>query len=210
MKFTYTEDQTRLLKICGVPSGLVYPFSTKVKDHVRSHVENNQEEGKAPFSLSSSDQMSVLKALSNLSLAPPQKIVLSANEEITNLRRFMVPWFCNAAEYTKNNPAKTMGALPVWNYIDFSFNDRLMDILRGRDTEISFGQFKPLLVLDGVFTDSSPNKVEKLRDILNLSLDHCVVLLLGGENPYSFCKTRLGFAPKQFAVLASPRNRTVL
>jgi hypothetical protein len=210
MKISYTEEMRRLLKVCGVPSGLVYDFSIDWTTYLRSHTEEGKDDGKLACDISLSDQKSTIKSLSNLDVSKPKIIVLNSIDELTLLRRFMVPWFYNAVEYCKTNPKASLGSLPVWHYIDFSFTDDLLTILRYKNPQINFSEYKPLLILDGVSTDSSSNKVEKLRDILNLSLDHAVVLLLGGANPYTFCKERLGFAPKQLAVFNSARNRTVL
>jgi len=210
MKISYTDEMKRLLKLCGVPSGLVYDFSINWAQYLRPHTEEGKDDGKLACDISLSDQKATIKSLSNLDEAKPKVIVLNATEELTLMRRFMVPWFFNAVEYCKTNPKSSLGSLPVWHYIDFSFTDDLMTILRGKNPQVNFAEYKPLLILDGVSTDSSSNKVEKLRDVINLSLDHVVVLLLGGEKPYTFCKERLGFAPKQLAVFNAARNRTVL
>ncbi len=207
MKFSYTEEKKRLLKLTGVPSGLLYDCTIKIKDHVRSY--NEEIEGKPPFTLSIADQMKVYTSLDKLP-GQPRRIVLSSNDDITLLRKFMVPWFYNAVAFAKENSNIALGTLPVWQYVDFSFNDKLLDALRGKDTELSFSEYKPLLVLDGISTDSSSNKIEKTRDILNLSLDHTVVLLLGGSNPFNFCQTRLSFTPKELAIFSTARNRSVL
>lgn len=210
MKIVFTDEMKRLLKVTGVPPGLIYNFSIKWSDYIRSHVEETKDGSKPLCSVSSTDQTEVIKGLAKLDEKKPQRIVLSATSEVTLLRKFMVPWFYNAVETCKANPKTSLGSLPLWHYVDFSFTDELLDVLRNKHSKISFAEYKPLLVLDGVSTDSSSNKVEKLRDILNLSLDHVVIILLGGENPYAFCKDRLGFNPTNLAVFNSARSRSVL
>jgi hypothetical protein len=211
VKISYTDEMRRLLKVCGVPAGLVFNFNIKWEENIRSYTEESKDDGKPACSFSMNEQRDTIKSLANLDVAKPKVIILSATDELTNLRRFVVPWFYNVVDNCRSNPKQSLGNMPRWHYIDFSFTDELLDDLKGKNNKEAYVDYKPLLVLDGVSTDSSSNKVEKLRDILNLSLDHTVIVILGGNTPYSFCKDRLGFKPNHFAVFTTPsRSRTVL
>ena len=205
MKISYNDEQKRLLRTCGVPSGLIQDFTINWKDYIQTLIDNDNE--KPLYNYSIKDQIDTIRSLAKINESKAKTIVLSAVDELTLLRKFTVPWFFNACEWSIQNPKHSLGTLPVWHYIDFSFNDSLLTTLRGKEASDNFNDCKPMLVLDGVSTDSSGTKVEKLRDILNLSLDHTVILLLGGEKPFEFCKSKLGFKPKHFAQFSAARVR---
>ena len=104
----------------------------------------------------------------------------------------------------------TKGILPFWHYLDGSFNDEMVSRLLGRDVNTSFTDYEPLLVIDGAFTDQGTVKQEKLRDIINLSSNHAVFLLLGGKDPFIYCSDKLGFEPKKMVVFGTHRERQIL
>jgi hypothetical protein len=210
MKVKYSIEQRRLLQMCKVPSGVIQDFNIKWENYIRSYSEQNADDGKLICKFSIEDQKKTVQRFSSLAEAKPHIIVINATTELTNMRRFMVPWFFNVVEYAKNNPKATLGNMPLWHYLDSSFSDELLDILRYRNPITNFNDSKPLIVIDGVATDSGHSKVEKLRDIINLTLDHVVIILLAGTNPFLFCKNKLGFAPKQFVVFFHPVTHSIL
>jgi hypothetical protein len=208
LKIKYTEEQHKLLRLCQVPSGLIFDQDIDWEPRLQAHQEIDGDKVLGNFSLGV--QKKIVHELNALYDKEPCIYVAHSMNEIVLLRRFIVPWFWNAVKLCKKNSGVTLGQLPIWHYVDFTFQDSLLNILLGKDPNENFDKYQPLIVLDGINTDSSSTKIEKLRDILNLSVDHVVILIITGKDPITFCKNKLNFECKKFFSFGSSRTRQVL
>jgi hypothetical protein len=208
MKISYSDEQKRLLQLCGVPQGLLMDTAIDPKQYLKTVQE--EVDGKLICNIKVTDQQKTIKKLNAVYRLSPTFFCLHSSSEYLTIRKYAVPWFFNAAKYCKSNVIESRGILPYWHYVDTKFDDSLMDILRDRNTSTSFLEYQPLIVLDGNYTDSSSIKLEKLRDLLNLLTGHTVILLLSGDKPYSFCLNKLGLRVTDFISFGATRNNSEL
>jgi len=209
MKIKFTDNQIRELQTCGVPKGLLSSTTIDTKFLLSSYIEVGEND-KIVGKLSILDQTNTCKQLATIHESKPNLYILNSTLQLQTIRKYTVPWFYNCIRYSKSNSNTTKGILPFWHFIDSSFNDNLLNILLNKDDTVSFKEYQPTIVLDGIYTDCSGNKLDKLRDILNLATDHSIILILAGNLPFSFCLNKLCIKPKNFIIFNETKNRTVL
>ena len=193
-----------------MPVGLMVDTKIDTKAYLQPIMEESVEDNKLLCNFSIAEQKKTIEKLKKAHIAKPAVYIMHSHLELLTMRRYTLPWFYNAVRWCSTHLQTTEGMLPTWNYVDSTFNDDLLSILKGKDESVDYSKFAPALVIDGLYTDSSHNKIEKTRDILNLATNHTIFLILAGERPFSFCLNKLAFKPKHLISFGSQKTRSVL
>lgn len=89
--------------------------------------------------------------------------------------------------------------MPLWHIVTGAWADALRDAKPGTTRP-------SLLVLSNVTKESTPQKLEKLRDILELHNDTPRVLVITGTDPFTFVNTQLRMPVHRVMMLATARK----
>lgn len=92
--------------------------------------------------------------------------------------------------------------LPLWHVVTGGFKDNLREQQEGK---------RPcMLILTNVNVESTPAKIEKLRDILELYSDIPRIVITGGEDPITFFATRLRYPLSAALYFGSTRRVSIM
>ena len=101
-------------------------------------------------------------------------------------------------EQLSNRGVRPGRSLPLWHPLFGGYSDTLRDK--------SLDERPSMLILSNVNCESTPQKLEKLRDILEMYGDTTRIVVTGGQDPITFFGKRL-FYPLSGAIHISPDNR---
>lgn len=111
----------------------------------------------------------------------------------TDLRaKLLACQIMNAAIDQHNSRTRKHGhTLPKWYKVYGGYKDYLRDLERGKERDS--GDYPCMLILTNVLPDSTPMKLEKLRDLLEKYDDIPRLVVLSGTDPLTFFATKLQY-----------------
>ncbi len=202
MKIAYKENQFKLLRVCGVPKGLLRPSTINIKRCIQTHDEDSDP----PISITFAKQIKTLDAIRKIP-TPTGLFVFYSGRSYEQMRQYVVTQFWNNLHYCFKDLTVSKGVLPVWHYLDSGFKNELLHLLMEKDEQKQFTNYQPLLVVDGIHSSQGTNKNDKLRDIINLSGSHPVFILLSGKNPLEFLANDIGLFKPNFIRFESENSK---
>lgn len=185
IRHIFTKEQQKLLKRMGVPYSAILPIKSKVDLERRTVVIESSLYRTKVRRVSINKQIQRFIEYHNNPVRGNQLMAISSFPTDLRAKNVALAIFSNAVRqyYEKRKTSRTISKQvpPMWHNIGGGFKDVLLDT----DIKPSF------LVLANVFEDSTPLKVEKLRDILVKHDDIPRIVVTAQVDPVSFMLGKL-------------------
>lgn len=107
--------------------------------------------------------------------------------------KFLAMQIMNAAITQHKNGSHKGKLLPLWHRVMGGYNDPLRDVKDSERPNIS------MLILTNVGVDSTPHKIEKIRDLLEIYDNIPRVVVMNGSDPISFFADKIRMS-MQYAI----------
>ena len=174
-----TPTESNLLTAQGLPGYLFRQRDFDLKDYVRRwvHDPGNMH----PKQYSQADQLLDWETLREDTAGHSYVACISSEPNDLRAKVAAAGLALNALRIHRENRRAYTHSAPKWHTVTGGFSDRLKD---ARGTE--FANFRGLLVLSNVVAESTYQKWELLRDILELYSNCPRVVVTSGSDPVSF------------------------
>lgn len=167
-----SDEQLKLMRIRGLPGYLIQEQELKIEDYISTYT--HEEEGTTPLRITKDQQLNWYKAML---------------QDITHS-----PYIACISSNPNDMRAKIVGAMlmkecllqdkeVLWHTLIGGYVDDL------RDNTKYWRKKLDVLIIANVTPDSTPNKFEKLRDILELYSDIPRIVLTTQVEPLEFFNT---------------------
>ena len=194
-KINPSDKARQFMKMCGVPNGLLSPFTLDLTKLLVPFNHGN----KTVKVISRSQQLNCWQFLQTK--FSPYVLIIASVDNYLQARQLatILLWrnLLNSLNHSKTS------ALPVWHNPAGQYpNQLLLDYHNGKYREPS------LLVLDNVYTDMSSHKRDKVSDILQTMNDRPQVIIFRGDDPNGYCTEQLGIKPNYRLQLGRTSNKS--
>jgi len=191
LKLDMTETERKLLLLDGLPGYMLKAHPFYLEDLVVGYV--SASETFKPLPLKRDQMLSEYNHCYDEPLHNPYTLCISS--EVNDSR-------AKLAAATLMLKAHRDGAKCVWHNIYGGYKDDMRDNPKSH-TRVKF------LVLSNVPTDATPNKMEKLRDILEMYSNIPRIVVTTGQEPIQFFQ-RLGLPINYALRIMSTRSKRVM
>ncbi len=173
-KFSPNKREVNLLKSQGLPGYLFrHPVIKDITTYLRSYIHTR--EGMSPKTITKEQQIKMLEAVQQTESNPTPFIACVASEP----NDLVAKMFAASVMLCCLRGAKKW---PRWHNVYGGFEDSLKKTRLSKDLSNNDG----LIILSNVPDNSTNQKFEMLRDLLELNPDNSVLVVTTGSDPISF------------------------
>lgn len=193
----FSKESEKQLISCGVPPQDL-PIKRTSIDVEKSLVHIDPDIPGVPTrSISPAKQYAILNSLLEHPLRSSYSIGISSFPSDARAKYLALAIMEQALITYKENPRKRAGRVPpIWHRVYGGYNDPLRD---------KFSDIPCMLIISNVNVDSTPIKIEKVRDLLEKFSNVPRIIVTGGEPPCNLFIKKLHF-PMRAGLYIGPDN----
>lgn len=184
----------------GMPRDVLRLRPFDLQNHVISIV--SEVEGLKTRKLPKQQQLEQFQALCERPFSKPYVYIISSSPNDGKAKQVAAAIMdCATTHQLKNHfPRSTRGRQsPLWHFVTGNFPDRLRDSAGAVDNP-------SMLILSNITRDSTPVKLEKVRDLLEIYNHIPRLVVVTGEDPVTFANTRLLVQAHHALMIATARK----
>jgi hypothetical protein len=180
-----SDGQEKFLISRGLPRDVLRQRPFDLQQHVVSIV--SEVEGLKTRKISKAQQLEHFKAVCDRPFAKPYVYIIGSSPNDGKAKQVAAAIMdCATTHQLKNHfPRSTRGRQsPLWHFVTGNFPDTLRDSGGTADNP-------SMLILSNITRDSTAQKIEKVRDLLEMYNHIPRLVVVTGEDPITFANTRL-------------------
>jgi hypothetical protein len=192
------KSRLNLLKLRGVPEGVLYSSFPKHIEHAVSRMETNADQ-KITRTISAQKQLNYLAKTLKDPFASNYVFSISGESNDALPLQIALQIFNTAIDLSQ------VGKRPFWHMVTGGTKDSLRD--SSELMQLQMGGTPSLLVISNLASNSTMMKVEKVHDLINMFSSIPRILIIAGENPISYCSRTLHISVNRVLYFAT-KNRS--